>query len=413
VRLSHLVQISLTLLFEHKSPKAMHKPLIIAADRNIPFVAEACRELGEIRLFDVRDMQKLHIAVSEADVLLCRSTILVNEQLLGGTRVRFVATATSGTDHFDIPWLDERGIVWRSAAGSNARSVAEWFVAVLLELRKRGRLQLGGARIGVIGVGHVGRQVAAVAYALGMQLVLNDPPRMSRNEQPLSWSPEQFSTLDQSLRCDIVTLHTPLSDSGPHPTRHLIDASRFAWLSDHAAFINAARGDVVDSTALLEYLENSSATAALDVFPGEPCIESDLVDSVEIATPHIAGHSLDGKLLGTQMLHHALCEFLDQEPHWRFEQYLPEAPMLQCTVSEESVLGQVHSIVQQVYDPMMDDTALRATMSQSLQERAASFKSLRADYPIRREFGAFRVRRVGLSHEAAAMLDALGFNLEA
>lgn len=385
---------------------------IIAADKNIPFIAEACAELGTVRLYDVRRPEELRAALADADVLLCRSTIRVDGELLGDTSVRFVATATSGTDHLDIPWLERQGITWKSAAGSNARSVAEWLVAVLLQLHHDSAFDLRKRSIGIIGVGHVGSQVARVAEALGLPLILNDPPRDVRGENPLPWSEIGFSTLEDALRADIVTLHTPLVAEGKHATRHLFNATTVASLKPDAVVINTARGDVADPVVLQRRRQQGRAPIALDVFPGEPHIDPGLVAAAGIATPHVAGHSLDGKLLGTQMLCNALAAYLGKSSSWRYEHVLPKTPVLTCTAGGEAgPFIQVHDIVRQVYDPLRDDAALRSSMNAEEEARATVFRTLRAEYPPRREFSAYRVHRNSVSPETARILTELAFQL--
>ena len=388
---------------------------IIAADNNIPFIAEACAELGEVRLYDVRRPAELREALAEAEILLCRSTIRVDEDLLRGTRVRFVATATSGTDHFDIPWLERQKIAWTSAAGSNARSVAEWMVAVLLQLHHDGTFDLDNRSIGIVGVGHVGTHTARLSEALGLRLILNDPPREERGERALAWSDIAFSSFEQTIGADIVSLHTPLETGGPYPTFHLLNTASAALLKPEAVVVNAARGDVADPDIFLRRSQQDCAPSALDVFPDEPRIDPGLVDEVQIATPHVAGHSFDGKLLGTQMLVDALSAYLGIPTSWRYEAVLPATPILEGSGEAKATSGdplvQVHDIVRQAYDPLRDDAALRSTMDADPVTRAAAFRTLRAEYPLRREFRAFRVRGDSVAPEAARILTGLSFQL--
>jgi len=414
--------------------------ITIAADRNIPLIEDACAELGSLRMYDVRDGDSLRSALAGADVLLCRSTIRVDERLLGSTRVRFVATATSGTDHFDIPWMEAAGIAWASAAGSNARSVAEWFAAVLLEMHMRGHVDLHKTDVGIVGVGHVGSQVADVAHALGLPVVLNDPPREERGERPLPGSDASFSPLAAALGCRICTLHTPLTAMGAHPTRHMISSAQLSELPTGALLVNAARGAVLDPDAAMLWRREGEGRLALDVFPGEPAVDPALVAAADIATPHVAGHALDGKLLGTQMVYDALCAWLGRPATWRHESHLPDAgefsiPALDGlstamedasptrrggdsaltqdshlrTVAAGDPLCEVHTVVRQCVPLLRDDAALRGTMTLDPVGRAAAFKSLRAEYPVRREFRRFRIRTNAFSAEASQILQGLEF----
>ena len=390
--------------------------MIIAADRNIPFVTEACGHLGEVRLYDSRDEADLRACIAGAEILLCRSTVRVNRLLLADSDVRFVATSTSGTDHMDIAWLEEAGIAWAAAAGSNARSVAEWVAAVLLELHHRGRIDLVGADLGIVGVGHVGTQVADVAHALGLRTLLCDPPREERGERPLTWTDIAFSPLEELLHCRVLSLHTPLTSAGSHPTRRLVGEGQLSQLPEQAAVVNAARGEVLDVDAAATWRRWRDGALALDVFPGEPGIDPALVQVSDIATPHVAGHSLDGKLLGTQMVHDALCRFLDVPPSWRHEAALPPPPVLTLPDAAgeplpdspyEEVLLAVHAVV-----PLLrDDESLRASMQLPHEQRASAFRALRAEYGPRREFRRVLLPADRFSTEAAHMLSALGFDL--
>ncbi|MBR9976921.1 MAG: 4-phosphoerythronate dehydrogenase [Bacteroidetes bacterium] len=397
----------------------------IAADRNIPCISEACHGLGTLRFFDAGDRPGLHGLLSASDVLLCRSTIQVNEALLHDTPVRFVATATSGSDHLDLPWLRGRGIGVATAAGSNARSVAEWWGAAILELHARGHMHIPESTVGIVGVGHVGRQVADVAHALGMRCLYNDPPRALRGESPLPGCGQSFAPLDELLRCSVVSLHVPLTTRGPFPTRGLFGQEMFDRMSRETVFLNAARGGVMTADAVLKRAAQGSFVV-LDVFPDEPRVDPALVEAAEIATPHIAGHALDGKLLGTQMVYEALCAWLKVPPTWTHTSCLerydrggggrrihPAAPVLQADTAAEhaDVCSEVLGIVRHVYDIRQDDTALREALSGDAP--AAAFNRLRADYPPRREFRAVSVTPDGLSSAAVGMLQALGFRIAA
>lgn len=416
----------------------------IAADHNIPDIETRCAALGEVRVFDARDGAGLRALLREARVLLCRSTIRVDEELLGDTPVRFVATATAGTDHVDTAWLDARGIAFASAAGSNARSVAEWWAAAMLELHARARLRFPGATVGIVGVGHVGSEVADVARALGMTCLYNDPPRQRRGETPVPWSAEGFSEMEEILRCDIVTLHVPLTREGEFATAGFFGAGEFGRMCPGAVFVNAARGGVMDPTAVRAWAEAGNPVV-LDVFPGEPRIDPALVLAADIATPHIAGHAWDGKLRGTVMVVEALRDWMAAGPHrdaarsatgnadpfvrsvsgparfaLRRNQLEAENDGSARSETEEGLVrvsfreqmySQVLDTVRGVYDIRIDDAALRGAVEMDREEAAAEFARLRTEYRVRREFASCEFDRAGLSADAAAMLCALGFTL--
>ena len=276
------------------------------SDRNIPFVAEAFAELGTVVTMPAAEIDAA--SLRDADLLLCRTTIKVGPALLEGSKVRFVATATIGTDHLDLPYLAARGIPWASAPGSNADSVALWWAAAMATLCRKRAIDITALRIGVVGVGHVGKRIAALARALGPAPILCDPPR-ARAEG------FGFTELDALLAAsDVISLHVPLSDEGVDRTRGLITAARLAALRPGTILINACRGEIVDGAALTISLASGQVRGVLDVFPGEPSPDPALIAAAELATPHIAGHSLDGKVNGTDAIYRAACAFLGRPP---------------------------------------------------------------------------------------------------
>ncbi len=398
--------------------------MTIIADHNIPQIESACEGLGEIRLYDSRDQAELVRLLQSADVLLCRSTIRVDAGLLKGTPVRFVATATAGTDHLDTAWLDAQGIAHASAAGSNARSVAEWWAVAMLELHSRGRISLPDAIVGIVGVGHVGTEIADVARAMRMHCVYHDPPRERNGETPVVWDADAFATMDEILSCDVVTLHVPLTREGAFATAGFFGEEQFSRMRPGALFVNAARGGVMIPSAVLNRT-SAGNPVVLDVFPGEPRIDPALVRAAEIATPHIAGHAWDGKLRGTQMAANALRKWLGAKPGAGFSPE-PDAPAREDTKSgrhenhtegerglaaSRDVYREVRDVLHGVYDVRVDDAALRAAVELEAEAAAAEFARLRAEYRVRREFAASTATAAGLSREAVRMLRALGLKI--
>ena len=363
----------------------------IVADSNIPYVQEAFAALGDITLAPGRQLTAAH--VRDADLLLIRSVTPVNAALLDGSRVKFVATATIGFDHVDVAELAVRGIGFATAAGSNANSVAEYITAALLELAHQKNFRLGDQTLGVIGVGNVGRQVVRYARALGLRVLPNDPPRQRAETLP------DFVSLEEvCAEADIITCHVPLTTTGPDATVHLLDPDR---LVRRPILINSARGAVLDNAALVSA---KLAGIVLDVWENEPHIRPDLLDRVDLGTPHIAGHSFDGKVNGTRMIYEAACRHLGAPATW--QPVLPPAPVPRLVVTlgareeEEDVLRR---IIRKVYSITADDARLRA----GFQE----FEKLRTTYPVRREF--FNTELVA-PHVSAGLREkfvALGFRL--
>ena len=252
----------------------------IVADRIIPFVQECFSHLGDVEIMEGADINAS--AVADAAILLGRSVTRVNEALLAGSKVEFVATATIGVDHIDQVYLAERGIGFASAPGCNANSVAEYVVASLLTIAQRHEVDLGGASIGVIGVGNVGSRVACKCHAMGMKVVLHDPPQARENGDP------RFEPMEAVFACDFVTLHTPLTGEGPDPTYHLADGAFFGGLRPGVVFMNSGRGPVHDTGALWHALEGGAfKSICLDVWEGEPAIDWALLERVDIHPNHL------------------------------------------------------------------------------------------------------------------------------
>jgi len=375
----------------------------IVADENIPYVREAFERIGEVITASGRSMTA--DLVREADVLLVRSVTPVNEALLGDSRVRFVGTATIGTDHIDEAFLSKRGIAFVAAPGSNANSVAEYVAAALLVVAGRGGWDLAGRHIGVIGVGNVGSLVVAKAEALGMRAILNDPP-LARQTGDARYRP-----LDEALDADIVTLHVPLTREGPDATLHMVNDRFLGRLRAGAVLLNTSRGGVVDTAALRRALQTGRLEGAvLDVWENEPGIDLDLLRRVDLGTSHIAGYSFDGKVNGTQMLYKAVCAWLGWPADWR--PVLPPPPVPAVTVRAEGEDG-LREAVLAVYDIERDDAALRGLLDLPAAERGPAFDRLRKDYPQRREFPnttvtapeRLRLALVGLGFRVAAGAD--------
>jgi len=379
----------------------------IVADSNIPFVAQAFASFGEVVTLPSSQIDRE--AVREAELLLVRSTVKVNEALLAGSKVRFVATATIGIDHLDTRWLDEHGIVWASSPGSNADSVLEWFAGVLAEVGARG-LDLEALQIGIVGVGNVGSRIERLCRALGKEPLLCDPPR-ARVE-----GDDRFLSLDALLSAsDLVTLHVPLLRDGPDATVHLVQAPRLGRLMPDGWLVNASRGEVVDGAALeVALTDGRLAGAVLDVFEGEPSPRPSLVARCALATPHIAGHSLDGKANGTQMIYQAACRFLGCEPEWSARAQLP--PVTPAHVRLETrgrslaeLLGMALAPFYRVTD---DDAALRRLIGLPEAERGRAFQQYRNQYLPRRELHGVRFTLSPAHPVAARVLSVLGATVE-
>ncbi len=376
--------------------------MIIVADENIPRVREALGGFGEVRLRSGRSISRDDLA--DADILIVRSITSVNGDLLAGTPVRFVGTATNGIDHVDLGYLSRSGIGFASAIGGNATAVAEYVVAGLLELRQRGVLRLAGETLGIIGVGNVGSRLAPRARALGLRTVEYDPPRAALDPEFRS------ASFDELFDCDILSLHVPLVAGGDHPTDHLVDARFLERLRRGSVLVNSSRGSVADSDALVAALRSGAAGAALlDVWEGEPGVPRHLIEAAAIATPHIAAYSYDAKLRGTEMMADAVARLLGAVRGWSPAGDLPAVPDPIVIAPGTSPLDAARQAVLRAYDITIDDRAVRDLLPLDDAARRAGFDRLRKEYRTRREFSAYTV--VSDDPAVREVAGALGFGL--
>ncbi len=380
--------------------------MLIVADENIPLLDSFFGDIGRIQRVSGRSLTAED--VREADILLVRSVTPVNQALLEGSRVKFVGTATIGTDHVDEDWLSSHGISFCAAPGCNANSVAEYVLSVLsLHAERHGLDNWNELSVGIVGVGNVGGELACKLDRLGFTVKLCDPPRAAVEDGA-------FVELEEALACDVVTLHTPLTTSGEHATHHLLGDDRLSSLKGNQLLINTSRGGVIDESALLNRLAGPDApTVVLDVWQGEPAINLDLVNRVWLATPHIAGYSLEGKVQGTEMIYQSVCRYLGLPARKKAGQFLPEPALskLAFTSSADEVEAAV-AAMRCCYDPRRDDAALRRSLGQDEPQRRETFDRLRRDYPVRREFSSVKIQLKGTSRSSQDTFRALGFKLK-
>ncbi len=361
----------------------MSPTLNIVADAHIWSVESAFSELPG---FDVnlQILENKHITrdtVHHADILLTRSSTRVNANLLQGSSVRFAGTATIGDDHYDKSWLDANSIGWANAAGSSTDSVIEYMITALLDLHIRGLIKIPGTCIGIIGAGRIGSKLAGICENLGMTVLCNDPPR-TRME-----GTDTFCTLDQLLeQADILTLHTPLLHGGVDCTVHLLGSEQLARFKGKG-IINAGRGACVDNPALCNWLDdNSNRFAVLDCWENEPTPLPRLLNhpGLAIATPHIAGHSVEGKAANTAFIYHALCKFLGINPAWDMPHHLPKTPAPVEIRAGENPWYNLHAAASALYPITDDHLTMRSWSHLSDTELSKSFTGYRRQYPARR-----------------------------
>ena len=376
--------------------------MLIVADENIPLLDAFFAGFGEIRRVPGRSIDRA--TVEQADVLLVRSVTNVNRALLEGSKVRFVGTCTIGTDHLDLEYFNEAGITWSSAPGCNARGVVDYVLGSLMTLAEIEGVDLTKRTYGVIGAGEVGGRLINVLKGLGWNVKVCDPPRQAAEGG-------DYVSLEQIIeQCDVISLHTPLTRSGDGATWHLFDQQRLQQLKPGAWLINAARGPVVDNAALREVLlEREDLQAVLDVWEAEPEVDVALAELCVLATPHIAGYSLDGKQRGTAQIYQAYCEFIGQPANIQLSDLLPVPWLSEVSLHADSdPAWALAMLCRGVYDPRHDDADFRRSLVGSVAEQRAAFDVLRKQYPVRREIEGLKVRIEGASPVLAKIVAALG-----
>ena len=368
----------------------------ILVDENMPYARELFSRTGEVLAVPGRPLPEAEL--QDASGLMVRSVTKVNAELLAGTPVKFVGTATAGTDHVDDASLAASGIAFSAAPGCNAIAVVEYVFSSLLLLAERDGFELRDRTVGIVGVGNVGGRLQKRLEAWGVKTLLCDPPRADRGDQ------ETFHSLDELVaQADILTFHTPLFKDGPYKSWHLADMALLMALKPNTILINACRGPVVDNAALLEVLKmRSDLSVVLDVWEPEPDLNLDLLDKVDIATAHIAGYTLEGKARGTTQVFEAWCAFIGQPQQVALESLLPAPEFGTITLHGKLDQPTLKRLVHLVYDVRRDDAPLRKVAA-----KPGEFDRLRKQYEERREWSSLQVKCDDA--DSAAMLEKLGF----
>lgn len=342
----------------------------VIIDNKIPYIEAAIKQIASEVLF-VPGSDFTPELVRNADALIVRTRTHCDQKLLDGSSVKFIATATIGYDHIDTTFCEQKGIAWSNAPGCNADSVAQYIESSLLLWQLKTQVKLQELTIGIIGVGHVGKKVAEVAKRLGLHVLLNDPPREKEEKSDAFVSLQEIASA-----CDIITFHTPLSRDGLFGTFHLGDRSFFQSLQRKPLIINSSRGEVVETSALLEALQSGViSNAIIDVWENEPNIHLDLLANTFIGTPHIAGYSADGKANATRMSLDSLCRFFNLKAAYKIAPPAPQKVIIRASSEAEALL--------QIYNPLFDSTRLKAAPN--------LFEQLRGNYPLRREAHAYQL----------------------
>ncbi|CAH3812707.1 Erythronate-4-phosphate dehydrogenase, partial [Enterobacter cloacae] len=369
----------------------------ILVDENMPYARELFSRLGNVKAVPGRPIPVNEL--DDADALMVRSVTKVNEALLAGKAIKFVGTATAGTDHVDDKWLKQAGIGFSAAPGCNAIAVVEYVFSSLLMLAERDGFALKDRTVGIVGVGNVGGRLQKRLEALGIRTLLCDPPRKDNGDDG------DFRSLDELVeQCDVLTFHTPLFKEGPYKSLHLADEALIRRLKAGTILINACRGPVVDNAALLTCLnEGQHLSVVLDVWEPEPDLNVELLNKVDVGTAHIAGYTLEGKARGTTQVFEAYSAFIGHPQQVALDTLLPAPEFGRITLHGPLDQATLKRLVHLVYDVRRDDALLRKVAG-----IPGEFDKLRKNYVERREWSSLYVMCDDAS--AATLLHKLGFN---
>ncbi len=379
----------------------------ILCDTIMPLGRTLFSTLGTVTLVDGSRLSPA--VVKDADMLMVRDTPM-NAALLEGSSIRFIGTAVTGTDHMDKDWLDDQGIRWIHAPRANGESVADYCTAALLEYAHMRHRVLEGATVALIGVGWIGSMMRARCEALGMRVLCCDPPRQ---DNPHDMGTAGFRTLEEILpEADYIIPFVPQTKDGAHPTYHMFNAQTLALAKYGAVFVNMARGGICDTAALIVALrEGQISDAIIDVWENEPDFSTELADLAFLATPHLAGHSYEGKVNGTIAVYHAACAYLGRQPS--LKPILPPPVVPRMTIdargkTDEEVLW---FLTQKLSMIVADHLNFLELIHLPQNSRIRRFSSQRRTYPYRRQFCATTVELQHGSPVLAAKVKALGFQL--
>ena len=372
----------------------------IVADDKIPFLKGALEPYAEVVYIPGKQI-KMEM-LKDSDALLIRTRTICNENLLEGTSIRFIGTATIGFDHIDTDYCSKNKIIWTNAPGCNSSSVQQYIAAALLRISSEHHFNLNGKTLGIIGVGNVGSKVEKFARSIGMNVLLNDPPR-ARIE-----GKKNFHSLNTVLSgSDILTVHVPLNIVGEDQTWHLFNEESFKKIKRGAWFLNSSRGEVSDTYSLKNALNSGMLSGAvIDVWENEPNIDPELLQQAFIATPHIAGYSTDGKANGTSMVVNSLTKYfnLPSENWYPSDVPPPASPYISIDCNNKSEEEIIREAVIHTYNIDKDNSMLRISIQ--------NFEKLRGDYPVRREFTSYTINLKDGTEKVLQTMKSIGFRMK-
>lgn len=382
--------------------------LNIVADENILLLEAFFAPIANITKVDGRAISPQQ--VQQADALVLRSTAQVTPVLLQDSKVQFVGTCTIGIDHLDTAYMDANKIVWSNAPGCNAQGVVDYAISAINHAWQVHGIDPRQSTIGVVGAGNVGGRLIKRLQAAGLKVICSDPPKQASQQFP---DLPYVSLAELLARADIVSLHTPLTKTGEHATLNLLAADLVKQLRPGCVLISAGRGEVVAQPALLQRLQNhNDLFVYLDVWQQEPNVNPAIAPYCQVVTPHIAGHSLEGKVRGTEMIYQSLCQHFDLPITQTLAPLLPEAAVQELGVSSKGDIKSIlNAAVNSVYNITQDADRTRKSLPKEVGDKVAcEFDKLRKHYPIRREFNTLRVSGVALA-EDRQFLSGLGFQV--
>ncbi|MFC2097691.1 4-phosphoerythronate dehydrogenase [Bacteroidota bacterium] len=371
----------------------------IVADKHIPFLKGVLDQYADVIYVPGEEIKNLDL--SKTDVLITRSRTYCNKELLNNTRIKLIASATIGIDHIDTEYCKNNGIRVKNAPGCNSASVCQYIITALCFLSEKLKFSLQGKTIGIVGHGNVGSKVASFAKIMGMNVLINDPPKQRLNKI------NNYVSIEEIIKkSDIISLHVPLTHSGEDKTINLIDKNFLSKMSASQILINSSRGGVVEEDSLkIAFNEQRIAGIVLDVWKNEPDIDREILDKSIIGTPHIAGYSIDGKANGTAMVVKIVSDFFKLGINNWFPDNLPcpEDTIILPEISDNDDEVILKNIIAKTYDIHHDNNQLKLHLEK--------FEFFRHNHPIRREFPVFTVQTSGLSKQLIQKLKKLGFNL--
>ena len=379
----------------------MSNKIKIVADNKIPFLRGVLEPYADIQYLNPSDITR--DAVKDKDALIIRTRTNCNSELLDGTNIKFIATATIGFDHIDQEYCREKNIKWINAPGCNSYSVQQYIASVLLTLGHKRKLDLSALTIGIVGVGNVGSKVEQLARVLGMNILLNDPPRERKEGSG------KFVDINELIsKSDIITFHVPLIKDGRDKTYHMADEKFFSRFNNGKIIFNTSRGQVINTNSIKNAIKGKKVNAAvLDVWENEPNIDLELLNLVDIATPHIAGYSADGKANGTSVCVINTASFFDlgiNKSWYPQELPFPENPdEINIDCADQSEQEIVYKAFDSSYNIMNDDNTLRKSVD--------TFEKQRGNYPVRREFPFYKIKAKNCPEDIENKLKTIGFQI--